>query len=291
MMLGRMRIPRLPDQVRPWQGLALLPAIWLLGVPLPAPAAAIVLNQVDDFQSGTLQYWTGGSAPTNQPNGGPGGAGDRFLRITSGGGPGNLGVFNAMQWAGSYQAAAVGRVSFDLNNFGPDPVSLRVMILTAGCEAGATGCTAWTSTNATVLPAASGWVIAEFSLAESDLTLVRGSLSYGATMSSVERLLLRHDAGTPHPPGIASYVNAVVGIDNVTALPEPPGIPSLLASLLLLWSGRQPTRRPPRKHARIGLLSGVPWGRRRKARKAVSSRVVIRFRQGLRVDGPDSPKI
>ena len=212
-----------------------LARIWLLAAWLSAgPAGAIVLGQVDDFQNGTLQGWTGGSAPTNQPNGGPAGAGDRYLHLSTGGSPGNLGAFNTMQWSGDYGSAGVTRVIFDLNNFGPDPVSLRVMILTAGCDGGATACTAWTSTNATVLPAGTGWVVAEFSLAESDLTLVRGSLSYAATISSVERLLIRQDIGPPDPPGVTSLVNAALGIDNVTALPEPPVLAAVACGIALL---------------------------------------------------------
>src|SRR2546422_3896139 len=149
--------------------LVLIAAIWLLA----SPAIAIVLGQFDNFQSGTTQGWTGGSSPTNQANGGPDGAGDRYLQLSSGGG--QLGAFNAAQWSGDYAAAGVTRVDFDLSNFGPDPVSLRVMITTPGCTGPPLTCTAWTSTNATVLAAGIGWVRVEFSLAESDLTRVLGS--------------------------------------------------------------------------------------------------------------------
>jgi hypothetical protein len=206
------------------------------------PTRAIVLGQIDDFQSGSLQGWTGGSAMTNQPTGGPSGAGDRYLRIDSGGVGGLLGTFNMVQWAGNYAAATVGRVNMDLSNFGPDPVSLRVMIMTAGCSNGAGGCTAWTSTNATVLPSGIGWVSADFSLLEVDLTRVLGSASYATTIASVERLLLHHDAGLPDPPGIPSPVNAVLGIDNVRALPEPSLELALSAGSAVLVSIRRRCR-------------------------------------------------
>jgi hypothetical protein len=198
--------------------LALVVAIALSAV----PAAAIVLGQFDNFQSGTLQNWTGGSNPSNQPSGGPDGAYDRYLRITSGGVSSNLGVFNSAQWAGSYGAAGVTRVNIDLDNFGPDPVSLRIMIATPGCNGPPLTCTAWTSTNATVLPAGVGWVRVEFSLAEPDLTRVLGTDSYATSIANVDKLTLRHDDGAPSPPGTQILVNAVLGIDNVTALPEPP---------------------------------------------------------------------
>jgi hypothetical protein len=232
------------------------PFVLIAWLGLSHPAAAILLGQVDDFQSGSLQGWTGGSQNINQPNGGPGGVGDRYMQISSGGA--NLGTFNATQWAGNYAAAAVGRVTFDLSNFGPDPVSLRVMIMTAGCDGGATGCTAWTSTNATVLPAGVGWVKAEFSLLEPDLTRVRGLASYATTVSAVERLLIHQDAGPPDPPGVASFVNAVLGIDNVTALPEPPRDVALAALCALSFGLRTVVRR------------GFPGVDRGPARKRVS---------------------
>jgi hypothetical protein len=219
--------------------IALIAALSLLG----SPAVAIVLGQFDNFQSGTLQNWTGGSNPTNQPNGGPDGASDRYLRITSGGVSSNLGVFNSAQWAGGYGAAGVTRVNIDLNNFGPDPVSLRIMIATPGCNGPPFTCTAWTSTNATVLPAGTGWVRVEFSLAEPDLTRVLGTDSYATSIANVDKLTLRHDDGAPSPPGTQILVNAVLGIDNVTALPEPPRDVALTVVCALALAVRIAARR------------------------------------------------
>src|SRR2546428_11204635 len=114
------------------RGFALVAAAWLFA----APAVAITFGQLDTFQSGTLAGWTGGSNPINQPTGGPSGVDDRYLQISSGGPNGNLGTFNDAQWSDDYAGAGVTRVNFDLNNFGPDPVSLRVMLLTPGCALG-----------------------------------------------------------------------------------------------------------------------------------------------------------
>jgi hypothetical protein len=197
-----------------------------------APAFAVVLGQIDDFQTGTMQGWTGGTSASNQPSGGPGGTGDRYMRLSSAGG--NLGTYNTAQWSGDYGTAGVTRIDIDLSNWGPDPVSLRLMVMTPGCAFGAGGCTAWTQTNATVLPAGSGWVKVEFSLAEADLTRVLGSSSYAESMASIERIHLKHDPGPPDPPGVAATVNAVLGVDNVVALPEPPGRVGLAAATLVL---------------------------------------------------------
>jgi len=232
MMVGRMQVLR--SHARSYRESGLMAATFLLAVWSALPAAAIVLNQIDDFQSGTFQSWAGGSTLYNWPNGGPGGTGDRYLRVSSGGG--NLGTFNSAQWAGDYGAATVTRLTFDLANFGPDPVSLRITVFTPGCAFGGTACTAWTSTNATVLPSGSGWVKAEFALAEPDLTRVLGLDSLADSLANVERLLLRHDAGVIDPPGISVPVNAIIGVDNVTALPEPSRELGLAAGLVVLLS-------------------------------------------------------
>jgi hypothetical protein len=212
--------------------LALIAAISLLSI----PAVAITFGQNDNFQSGTTQGWTGGTPLVNQPSGGPdelSNPGDHYLELSTGGFAGNLGTFNTMQWAGNYDAAGVTRVNIDLKNFGPDPVSLRLMITTAATAGCPSPCTAWTSTTATVLPAGD-WAKVEFSLAESDLTRVAGALSYASSIANVAKLHLRHDDGAPSPPGSPSAVNAVLGMDNVAALPEPGCAAGVLAGTALL---------------------------------------------------------
>jgi len=219
--------------------------IYLLGVLFllagsPQFAGAITANQLDNFQAGTLQNWSGGSSPTNIATGGPAGTGDRYLRISA---TSNfLGTFNLVQWSGNYVLAGIDQVSMNLNNFGPNAVSVRIMLFTPGCNAGATGCTAWTSTNATTLVSGSGWVSASFSVKEANLTRVLGSASYSSSLANIERLLIRHDSGTPTPPGSGEFVSATLGIDNV--LPEPSGPLGLLVGAALLSA--MPRRRTAR---------------------------------------------
>jgi len=203
--------------------------------------AAIAPGLVSNFQDGTLQNWTGGSAPTNIANGGPAGAGDRYLQISA---TSNfLGVFNKVQWSGNYIAAQIDHIDMNLKNFGPNPVSIRIMLLTAGCDFGGTLCTAWTSTLATPVSAGSSWITASFSVKEINLTRVLGSQSYAASLSNVERILIRHDDGTPNPPTSGVAVSATLGIDNV--LPEPSFTVALAVGAALI-GGLSRTRRRSR---------------------------------------------
>jgi hypothetical protein len=212
-------------------------AAFMLGM-APVDASAVAANQTDDFQSGTVQNWQSPmSPPTNQSTGGPLGAGDRYLQLSASGK--NLGAYNNTQWSGNYVAAGVNQVRFHLNNFGPSALSLRIMLFTPGCQAGPATCTAWTSTAAQPLASGSGWVVASFSLAEANLTRVFGSDNYATSLANVERLLIRHDSGTPNPPGTSDIVTATLGVDNV--VPEPSVLLSLVAGTTLLGAlrGRQ----------------------------------------------------
>lgn len=191
---------------------------------------SISLGHVDDFQAGTVYGWGGGSGASNQASGGPGGVGDRYLELSATGAL--LGAFNGYHWSGDYAAEGVNQVEMDLENSGPDALALRVVLLTPGCEGGGTACTAWTSTTATPLGSGSGWVNAAFSLDEADMTQVLGSESFADSIQNVERLLIRHDDGTPDPPGTPTLVTATLGIDNVSALPEPGALVGLAVGAL-----------------------------------------------------------
>ena len=75
--------------------------------------AQVVLGQVDDFQNGTTMSWTNGFVPdpVNVATGGPAGAGDRYLQVSSGtfGGGSRSIVFNQVQWIGNYAGQGVVR--------------------------------------------------------------------------------------------------------------------------------------------------------------------------------------
>jgi hypothetical protein len=107
----------------------------------PAAAAAVIDGQVDTFQDATLQSWQSGSSNPNPPaniaTGGPAGANDHFLRLTSNGGSagGRLVAFNNDQWTGNYLSAGVDAISMQVNNLGANDLTLRLILVGSGGEA------------------------------------------------------------------------------------------------------------------------------------------------------------
>jgi len=201
---------------------------WLVG----APAEAISLGQVDSFQAGTLQGWGGGSTPLNVATGGPAGASDRFLQI--GASSRNLGTENNEQWAGNYASAGVTSLRFQVENQGATALALRITLF------GAASLTAYTSVEELVVPAQSGWITAEFTLSQIALVRTRGNESLAQTLASVARLLIRHDPDPLSPPGDQNPVTGVLGIDNVTAVPEPGTALLVVTGLAALAARRRP---------------------------------------------------
>src|SRR6185369_14151627 len=87
-------------------------------------SAATIL--VDTFESGTTENWfvpgASPNPPTNQPTGGPAGAGDHYRQLVANGTPGaggRLSALNGSQWALTYIAAGITAIRMDVNNQGP----------------------------------------------------------------------------------------------------------------------------------------------------------------------------
>ena len=152
-------------------GLVVLAAVGLAGADT---TASIVVGQTDDFEDGTVQGWVGGTIITNV-SGGPTG---RYLQVqTNTGGKGHWGARNPNRWGGgisrvfeNYVTNDIRGIGMDLSNFGPDPLSLRLMFVNQAEE--------WTSTNAYLLPANSGWQHVVFGITAADMTRVSGSGSW-----------------------------------------------------------------------------------------------------------------
>lgn len=195
-----------------------------------SPAAAISLGQVDDFQGGTTSNWGGGSFPTNIATGGPAGSGDRYLQISAS--SFHLGANNQAQWAGDYTAAGVTGLRLSLNNMGPDPVALRISLFGPGN-------TTFTTTDEIVVAPGSGWITAQFAIDDTSLTRTLGTATLEATLAAVTRLLLRHDDDPISEPGLANPVSATLGIDNITAVPEPASGLLLALGLIALATRRR----------------------------------------------------
>jgi hypothetical protein len=201
-----------------------------------AVSAQPFIGQLDDFQDGTLEGWGGGASLQNVANGGPGGAGDRFLQVESFGGFGGgsrLATFNGAQWRGNYLAAGVTAIDVWLRNLGQTDLDVRIVLFDLdGAD------NRWTSTVSQHLAVGSGWQRLLFSLEEDDLTNVQGTMSYNDLMSDVDRLMIRHQTGAPDAEGDA--IAAIAGIDNVrAAVPEPASLAALGFGLLVLRRRRR----------------------------------------------------
>jgi hypothetical protein len=187
------------------KNLALIAALSLTG-----SAFALSVGQKDDFQAGTDLLWTGGTAPVNVPNGGPLGAGDKFLRASSNGaaGPGgHMAFYNQQQWAGGYPAAGIRLIECDMNNLGATALNMRLIFFSSTFSR-------YASNVSVDLPANSGWRHVYFPLRASDLVSVQGTDSYAVAMSDVIQLMFRHNP-TPSANGVS--IAATLGVDNITA--------------------------------------------------------------------------
>jgi hypothetical protein len=176
---------------------------------------AVTPGQLDDFESGTTLGWDGGKTvpPEQHPAGGPTGAGDGFLQITTTNF--HLGAYNGTQWSGDYIAAGIPAIEMDLNNFGPAAVDFRIVVFGPGGM--------FASSNRVSLVAGSGWQHAVYSLAAPNMWYVSGgTANLSDTLSGVTKLLLRNDSNPPTPQGAhPPHITGTLGIDAIHALPEP----------------------------------------------------------------------
>jgi hypothetical protein len=187
--------------------------------------ASPILGQIDTFSGSTLGWANGVLAPDPAviATGGPGGAGDSFLPVTSdgSGASGRLTIFNRDQWTGNFLAAGVNAVEMDLKNFGSSPLSLRIA-LKSSTERGAPG---FASSTPFVLAADGAWHHAMFLLDQADLTAVGSAPALASLLANVAEFRILN-AAAPRLNGDA--VVGQIGIDNIkadtisaSAIPEP----------------------------------------------------------------------
>ncbi len=179
---------------------------------LAAPAMAVTLGATDTFEDGSTEGWSTGDPSPNPPlaiaDGGPGGAGDGFLLLTSTGvsGPGGkLVAWPGNEFRGNYLAAGVTALAMDLRNLGTTPLSLRLYL------DGPLGSTA-VLRDAVVLPAGSGWTPVVFAMVPAAYD------GPAFVLGGVSQLRLYHGTSASYPGG---NIAAQLGVDNVTAVPEP----------------------------------------------------------------------
>jgi hypothetical protein len=221
----------------------------LLVLLLAASLPAVTIGQVDDFQDGTTMGWfvpdpTNPNPPANEPNGGPSGAGDAYLRLIATGnvGPGGrLAVLNESQWAGDYLGAGVRFIDMDVNNFGPDDLDLRLLFEDfAGMGPPANLAL---SANAVHVPAGSGWTRVRFPVSPADLVVETFGTVTGALMNT-DTLRIFHNPDPTFPgPGVGiPRVNVTLGVDNITAAVPEPGTITLLIGGALIFLARSRRR-------------------------------------------------
>jgi hypothetical protein len=194
-------------------------------------ARAVVGTEVDTFQDGTTEGWTGGSSPVNIADGGPAGLGDRYLKLTAN--FSNMASYNPTQWSGNYTAAGITDIEADIMvTPGSDPGAIRLVIFGPTLSR-------WTSVNAWPIPADGAWHHVKFPLSlASMVNVLTTSDTYGQTLAGADRLMFRQDPGVATANG-TPYTGSI-GIDNVKAItvPEPASL-ALLAPLGLICARRR----------------------------------------------------
>lgn len=187
-------------------------------------AAAVTLGQIDDFEDGTTQGWVVGIAtgashpapPVAVATGGPDGAGDGYLLLTSVGGFGagsRLTVINATQWAGDYTTSGISGIAMQVNNLGTADLSLRLLFEDPVAGPPTNGAI---SSEAILVPAGSGWTSILFPIAPDALTAVLGTVDGALAHATLMRL---YHGADPTFPG--ETLTAQLGVDDIRAVPEP----------------------------------------------------------------------
>ena len=219
----------------------------LFGLGVVSNTSAATLGQVDTFETETTESWEGGERPgitmsSNVATGGPTGVDDAYLQVTTT--AFRVVTRNEAQWTGDYLSAGITDIELDLNVFAytavpsvhvptpPTDLQLRLILWGPGGM--------FTSSDIASFTAGSGWQHAAFSIAPGDMVHVPGATGTGVaadSLANVTRLMLRHDADPAtiqgnHPPS----ATATIGIDNITAVPEPASA-LMLATGLLGWLG------------------------------------------------------
>jgi hypothetical protein len=218
----------------------------------PTPALAIPFTP-DTFEDGSTQGWVVNlvgmgshpAPPENIAGGGPLGAGDNFLQLTALGGGGNasrLSVINASQWAGDYIDAGVTAITMSVINLGSTDLFLRMAF--EDPIPGPPMNIAYSS-DPVFLAAGSGWTNVAFPVGPSFLSAGIGDVLTALQNTTVIRLYHSEADNFPNPGFPIDAIDARLGVDNITAIPEPATL-SLLATGIVAVAAK----RRRRNHAR-----------------------------------------
>lgn len=204
-----------------------------------ALSAQIFAGKTNTFEDGSTQGWLinllgmgnppAAALPVNVPTGGPAGADDSYLQLTSLGATassgGRLTAINT-GWGGNWLAAGITHVRFSAINFGNTDVTLRLLVE----DAAGGPPTNVAASSGVLLNAGSGWQSYEMDLfGPSGLTALLGSVNDALTNATIIRLY--HSSALEFP---GEPIAAQIGLDNITAVgaavPEP-------SAMLLLGVG------------------------------------------------------
>ena len=182
-------------------------------------AAQVQFGRLDDFEDGTTMGWAEGSPSLNPPSnvntGGPGGAGDAFLRNVSSGGGGagsRMVMFSEGRWLGDYNAEHVMRIQGQAVNLGTTTTLHLRLAITAGADR-------FGSTEAIVLPPDGLWRPVVFDLTPAAMTQMFGSRTLDAALSQVTDIRILSAAAGPMTLGDA--IAGTLGMDNLRATRQP----------------------------------------------------------------------
>jgi len=203
-------------------------------------ASAVVVGDVDTFSSG-LAGWQKGQVNATflsvVGSGGPAGAGDAYMRSVADGASsfGRLTVFNQAQWSSDYQTAGVTAIRMDLLNSGTVPLQVRLGLRNSVGSG-------FISSTPFSLGVGGGWQSFAFPVTQAALTSVGSPGSYSSFLTSGFALRILHATSTGDLNG--TPVVSTLGVDNITAVPEPATSCMALAGLAcggaLVW--RRKTR-------------------------------------------------
>ena len=224
-------------------------ALFVLGC---AIASAASIGQMDTFTTGTQNWVAPDPDNPNPPTtalGGPGGALDQYLKLVANGGdfaPETAGsrmtVLNGAQWAGNYVAAGIGGIALDVNNLGPDPLYLRLLFESFPGIPGSTPPSALAfSTNAIFVPVRSGWMHIVFPIAPGNLMAPIPGTTAAQALADVDVLRIFNNPNPAFggPQNGPPMVHATLGVDNITAVPEPGSAALIGIGLFLVLRSRK----------------------------------------------------
>lgn len=208
----------------------------LTGFLAPDHASAIAPGAVDTFATGLDGWQKGQVNPTylsTVSSGGPAGAGDAYMQSVADGSAsfGRLTVYNQSQWNSNYAANGVTSIRMDLLNSGTVPLQIRLGLRNSVGSG-------YISTNPFALGVGGGWQSVEFPVTQAALTAVGSPGGYSSFLSGTFALRILHATGTTNLNGNA--VVSTLGIDNITAVPEPSAVAvAALGSLALVAVARR----------------------------------------------------